>query len=91
LPPAVIVTSEHDPLRDEGDAYAVRLREAGVPVMHRCEPGLIHDFPTLRDVSPSAAAAEDRFLSDAAALLRYGAESVIRLGRSAEDAGPEHR
>jgi acetyl esterase len=70
LPPAVVVTAEHDPLRDEGDAYAARLRAAGVPVMHRREPGLVHNFPTLRDVSPAAAAAEDRFLRDAAQLLR---------------------
>ncbi|MEU4482654.1 alpha/beta hydrolase [Micromonospora sp. NPDC023966] len=72
LPPAVVVTAEHDPLRDEGDAYAVRLRAAGVPVVHRREPGLVHNFPTLRDVSPSAAAAEDRFLRDAAQLLHRG-------------------
>jgi acetyl esterase len=70
LPPAVIVTAEHDPLRDEGNAFAVRLRDTGVPVMHRCEPGLVHNFPTLRDVSPAAAAAEDRFLRDAVELLR---------------------
>jgi acetyl esterase len=70
MPPAVVVTAEHDPLRDEGDAYAGRLVDAGVPVVHRCEAGLVHDFPTLRDVSPAAAAAEDRFLADAAALLR---------------------
>ncbi|MBM0258844.1 alpha/beta hydrolase [Micromonospora sp. 4G55] len=70
LPPAVVVTAEHDPLRDEGAAYAMRLRDVGVPVMHRREPGLVHNFLTLRDVSPSAAAAEDRFLRDAAQLLR---------------------
>jgi acetyl esterase len=69
MPPAVVVTAEHDPLRDEGDAYAARLREAGVPVTHRCEPGLVHNPPSLRDVSPAAAAAEDRFLRDAADLL----------------------
>lgn len=70
LPPAVVVTAEHDPLRDEGDAYARRLIDVGVPVVHRCELGLVHNFPALRDVSPAAAAAEDRFLADAATLLR---------------------
>ncbi|MFG3303051.1 alpha/beta hydrolase [Micromonospora chersina] len=69
LPPAVVVTAEHDPLRDEGEAYVARLRAAGVPVTHRREPGLVHDFPTLRDVSPAAATAEDRFLRDAAQVL----------------------
>jgi acetyl esterase len=72
LPPTVVVTAEHDPLRDEGDAYAGRLIDAGVPVVYRCELGLVHNFPTLRDVSPAAGAAEDRFLADAAALLRVG-------------------
>ncbi|MEV6346754.1 alpha/beta fold hydrolase [Actinoplanes sp. NPDC051851] len=72
LPPALIVTAEHDPLRDEGEAYAARLRHAGVEVRHRREPGLVHNFPTLRDVSPAAAAAEDRFLAAAAAFLSGG-------------------
>lgn len=42
LPPAVIVTSGCDPLRDEGKAYAERLRAAGVPVDYRCFEGTIH-------------------------------------------------
>jgi acetyl esterase len=44
LPPTVIATAEFDPLRDEGDAFAERLRAAGVTVRHLPGPGLIHGF-----------------------------------------------
>ncbi|MBN9098485.1 MAG: alpha/beta hydrolase [Pseudonocardia sp.] len=42
--PAVVATAEFDPLRDEGDAYADRLRAAGVEVRHVPGPGLIHGY-----------------------------------------------
>ncbi len=42
LPPARIMTAEFDPLRRDGEYYAERLREAGVPVSHTCYPGAIH-------------------------------------------------
>lgn len=54
LPPAQVLTAEFDPLRDEGDAYATRLAQAGVPVDHVSGPGLVHGFFAMGDVSPDA-------------------------------------
>ena len=47
LPPAVILTAEHDVLRDEGEAYAARLREAHVPTDLQRYIGQVHGFFTL--------------------------------------------
>ena len=47
LPPAYVLTAGADPLRDEGDEYARRLKEAGVAVTHRTFPGQYHGFFTM--------------------------------------------
>lgn len=53
LPPAVIMTAECDPIRDQGRAYAAALAKAGVAVTFREARGTIHGFATLRKAIPS--------------------------------------
>ena len=56
MPPTLLVTAGLDPLRDEGRDYAAALIHAGVSVIYRDAPGLIHGFFGMADAIPSAAA-----------------------------------
>ncbi|WP_313806726.1 alpha/beta hydrolase [Sphingobium sp.] len=57
LPPAFIQTAECDPLRDEGEAFGAKLRQAGVDVRAQRRTGLIHGYASFVTVSPAATAA----------------------------------
>ena len=58
LPPALIISAEFDPLVDENEAYAKRLKEAGIETDYVCFPGMIHPFFTLGGVVEDSARAE---------------------------------
>ncbi|SDP25529.1 Acetyl esterase/lipase [Klenkia soli] len=69
LPPAVVATAEFDPLRDEGDTYAVELAAAGVHVVHLPGPGLVHGYFGLTEIAPAAAVRRAEVLDVLADLL----------------------
>jgi len=76
LPPAHIVTGEFDPLCDDGEEYADRLRAVGVPATVRRYPGIFHGFFNLPDDVPMAEQAN----ADVCAVLR-DALGVLEPGR----------
>ena len=68
LPPAFVMTAEYDPLRDEGEAFASRLQQAGVRAALKRYDGAIHGFFAMGLLSEVARTAVD----DAVAALRAG-------------------
>jgi acetyl esterase len=66
LPPALVVSAEFDPLRDQARAFAQRLEAAGTAVDHRLYPGTLHDFAALPGVFTRAGEA----IGDVCAALR---------------------
>jgi acetyl esterase len=69
LPPTAVHTAEFDPLRDEGRAYAERLRQSGVRALYRCHPGMIHLFYGMRGLITYAGAAFGQMGADIRSLL----------------------
>jgi acetyl esterase len=74
LPSTLVVTAEHDPLRDEGVALTRRLCAHGVDCTHLPLPGMVHGFWTLDDVSPAARRAGDTVIGRLAELIAGGSD-----------------
>ncbi|WP_222430598.1 alpha/beta hydrolase [Nocardioides sp. J9] len=74
LPPTHVVVVEHDPLHDEGVAFAAALREAGVPVTLERHPDLCHGFLRFTAASPRSREARDAVVDAVRRLAASGAE-----------------
>ncbi|MDO8838994.1 MAG: alpha/beta hydrolase [Parvibaculum sp.] len=70
LAPAIVITAGFDPLRDQGAAYADKLKAAGVSVTYRCEDSLAHAFTAMTGVVPLAKSACEKIAADVGAALR---------------------
>ncbi len=63
LPPGLVITAEYDVLRDEGERYASRLREAGVPTIVSRYDGMVHNFQFSYEALDSARRAVDEIVA----------------------------
>jgi acetyl esterase/lipase len=83
LLPALVITAEADVLRDEGEAYANKLREAAVPVTAVRYQGTIHDFVVLNALreANAARAAITQAIDFLGSALCTDAKETQRLGR----------
>ncbi len=79
LAPAIVVTAGFDPLVDQGEAYAHRLLEAGVPMVFRCYDSLAHGFLSFT----SAIRAADIAAREIAGLARQGYEGLLPAAAAA--------
>jgi acetyl esterase/lipase len=78
LPPALVIVDENDVLRDQGEAYAGRLRDAGVPTASVRFNGTMHDFMMLSALSETASTQAAMDMAAAALRRAFGADPMDR-------------